>query len=116
MSKEPRITSVGKVLTAGVDNVVYTCPANIAAKILLIFVANHGGVSKTFTIEWNDVSAGASYYLVGGIQLAAADYFKMDGSYLVLNPGDTLIFAPESGSSMDATVTIEEYFDPTNKA
>jgi hypothetical protein len=111
VSKEPKIRSVGKVLTAGVDNTVYTCPDNFIAKIVLIFVSNHGGVSKTFTIEWNDVSAGASYYLVGGIQLAAADYFKMDGSYLVLNPGDTLIITPEAGSSMDATVTVEEYYE-----
>jgi hypothetical protein len=43
--------------------------------------------------------------------LSAYGYIKLDGSYLVLNPGDTLIVTPEAGSSMDTTVTVEEYYE-----
>jgi hypothetical protein len=111
MSKEPKIRSVGKVLTAGVANTVYTCPDNYIAKMTLLFVSNHGGNNKTVSIQWNDSSASQSYYIVGGYVLSAYGYIKLDGSYLVLNPGDTLIITPEAGASADATVTVEEYYE-----
>jgi hypothetical protein len=37
-------------------------------------------------------------------------------SYLVLNAGDKMRITPEAGSSMSATVTVEEYFDPANRS
>jgi hypothetical protein len=113
MNKEPKIRSLGKVLTAGVANTVYTCPPNYIAKMVLLFVSNHGGNNKTVSIQWNDVSAGQSYYIVGGYVLSATGYLKLDGSYLVLNPGDTVIVTPEAGASTDVTITVEEYFEPT---
>lgn len=99
------------MLTAGVANTVYTCPPNYIAKMQLLFVSNHGGNNKLVTIRWNDVSAGQSYYIVGGYVLSATGYLKLDGSYLVLNPGDTVIITPEAGSSMDTTITIEEHYE-----
>jgi hypothetical protein len=111
MSKEPKIRSVGKVLTAGVANTVYTCPDNYIAKMTLLFVSNHGGNNKIVSIQWSDASASQTYYIIGGVTLAATGYIKLDGSYLVLNPGDTLIVTPEAGSSMDTTVTVEEYYE-----
>jgi hypothetical protein len=111
MSKEPKIRSVGKVCTAGVANTIYTCPDNYVAKMVLLFVSNHGGNNKLVTLQWSDASASQTYYIIGGATLAATGYIKLDGSYLVLNPGDTLIVTPEAGSSMDATVTVEEYYE-----
>lgn len=111
MNKEPKIRSVGKSLTAGVANTVYTCPANYIAKMTLLFVSNHGGNNKTVTIQWHDSSANENYYIVGGYVLSAYGYLKLDGSYLVLNPGDTVIVTPEAGANTDATVTVEEHYE-----
>lgn len=111
MNKEPKIRSIGTVMTSGVANVVYTCPPNYIAKMTLLFVANHGGNNKLVTIEWNDVSANESYFLIGGAVLASTGFIKLDGSYLVLNPGDTVIVTPEATSSMNATVTVEEHYE-----
>ena len=111
MSKEPKIRSIGKVLTAGVANTVYTCPDNYIAKMTLLFVSNHAGNNKTVQVQWNDVSAGGTYHIVGGYSLASNAYLKLDGSYLVLNPGDTVLVTPEAGSTMDATITVEEYYE-----
>jgi hypothetical protein len=111
MSKEPKIRSIGKVLTAGVANTIYTCPDNYVAKMVLLFVSNHAGNNKTVQVQWNDVSAGGTYHIVGGYTLASNAYLKLDGSYLVLNPGDTILVTPEAGSTMDATVTVEEYYE-----
>jgi len=110
--KEPKIRSIGTVLTAGVANTVYTCPPNHIAKMTLLFVSNHGGNNKTVTIQWHDASASQSYYIVGGYVLAATGFLKLDGSYLVLNAGDTMVVTPEAGATTDATITVEEYFEP----
>ena len=111
MNKEPKIRSVGKQLTAGAANTIYTCPDNFIAKMVLLFVTNHGGGNKTVTIKWNDVSAADNYYIVGGYVVSAYSFLKLDGSYLVLYPGDTLVITPEAASTMDAVVTVEEYYE-----
>ena len=110
--KEPKIRSIGTVLTAGTANTVYTCPPNHIAKMTLLFVSNHGGNNKTVTIQWHDASASQSYYIVGGYVLSATGFLKLDGSYLVLNAGDTMVVTPEAGATTDATITVEEYFEP----
>ena len=111
MSKEPKIRSVGLNLTAGAANTVYTCPPNFIAKMVLLFAANHGSGNKTVSIQWHDDSAGANYYIVGGYVISAYGFLKLDGSYLVLNPGDTLVITPEAASTIDAVVTVEEYYE-----
>jgi hypothetical protein len=112
-AKLARLRSVGKVLTTAVANTVYTCPPNYIAKMVLLIVSNHGANNKTIQVEWNDVSASGTYHIVGGYNLTAYNFLKFDTSYLVLNAGDSLILTPEAGSTMDATVTVEEYFEPT---
>lgn len=111
MSKEPKVRSVGKNLTANVANTIYTCPDHYVAKMVLLFVSNHGGNNKLVSIQWYDASANESYYIIGGYVLSANGYIKLDGSYLVLNPGDYLVVTPELGSTMSTTVTVEEYYE-----
>ena len=111
MNKEPNIRSIGMVLTANVANTVYTCPPKYIAKMTLLFVSNHAGNNKTVQVQWNDVSASGTYHIVGGYTLASNAYLKLDGSYLVLNPGDRVLVTPEAGSTMDATITVEEYYE-----
>lgn len=119
MKGEPKLRSVGTNLTAGAANTIYTCPANHTSKVELLFVTNHsaggGGSTKTVSIQWHDISAGQSYYIVGGYSLTSTAFLKLDGSYIVLNAGDYLVVTPEAGSTMDATVSVEEYFDPMNQ-
>lgn len=106
--------SVGTNLTAGSSNVIYTCPANYTAKMLLLFVANTTSGNKTVSINWHDDSENETYAIVGGYVVSAYSFLKLDGSYLTLNSGDYLTITPEAGSTMDATVTVEEYYDPVN--
>ena len=111
MNKDPKVRSVGRVLTAGSANTIYTCPENFVAKMVLLFIANHAGNNKTVQVQWNDISASGTYHIVGGYTLAANAYLKLDVSYLVLNHGDTVIVTPEACSTMDATITVEEYYE-----
>lgn len=112
--KIPKIRSVGKTLTAGAANTIYTCPANHTAKVDLLFVANTGSGNKTVTIQWHDSRNNATYYIVGGYVVSAYNFLMLSGSYLVLNAGDYMIVTPEAGSTMDSTVSVEEYFDPAS--
>ena len=114
MKGEPKLRSVGTNLTAGAANTVYTCPANHTAKVELLFVANSTSGNKTVSIKWHDESLGTNYFIVGGYTISAYNFLKIDGSYLVLNAGDYLVITPEAASTMDATVSVEEYFDPMN--
>lgn len=110
MNKEPKIRSLGMVLTANTANTVYTCPPNYIAKMVLLNIANHAG-SKSVQVQWNDISASGTYHIVNGHVLSAHDFFRFDTSYLVLNPGDTVIVTPQAGSIMDATITVEEHYE-----
>ncbi len=111
MNKDPKIRSIGKNLTAGTDNTIYTCPDHYIAKMVLLFVSNHGGNNKIVTIRWHDASTSADYYIVGGYVLSANGYLKLDGSYLAWNPGDYLVVNPEAGSTMSTTITVEEHYE-----
>jgi hypothetical protein len=114
-NKAYKTRSIGTNLTAGVANTIYTCPPNHTAKLELLFVTNAGGGNKTVSIKWHDVSLGTEYYIVGGYVVSAYGYLKLDGSYLALSAGDYIVVTPEAGSTMDATVSVEEYYDPLNR-
>jgi hypothetical protein len=111
----PKQRSNGTALPAAVPTVVYTCPANFTAQIVLLVVSNKGSGNKTVTISWTDSHSGSSYSIVAGYTLSGYNFLKFDQSYLVLNAGDTLTITSEAGSTMDATVTVEEYFDPASR-
>lgn len=111
----PKQRSKGTVLPAAVPTVVYTCPANFTAQVVLLVVSNKGSGNKTVTIVWKDNITGTSYSIVAGYTLSGYNFLKFDQSYLVLNAGDSLTVTSEDGSSMDVTVTVEEYFDPASR-
>jgi hypothetical protein len=112
--KAVKTRSIGTNLVAGAANTIYTCPPNHAARVELLFVTNTGGGNKTVTIKWHDTSLNTNYFIVGGYVISSHNFFKYDGSYIALSAGDYLVVTPEAGSTMDATVSVEEYYDPLN--
>lgn len=107
--------SVGKHLTAATDNVIYTCPPNYTAHVVLLFVSNLGNSNKTVSAKWYNSHDNATYSIIGGYVISAYNYLKLDGSYLTLNAGDYISVNPEVASTMDATVTVEEFYDPASQ-
>jgi hypothetical protein len=114
-TRASRFRSVGTNLTAGSANTIYTCPNNFTSKVELLFVCNKTSGNKTVQIDWHDTSTGLNYTIVGGYTVSAYNFLKFDQAYLVLNAGDYLSVTPEAGSTMDATVSVEEYFDPATR-
>lgn len=115
MANLPKLRSVGKNLTAGTSNVLYTCPTNYTAKAVLLLVSNGTSGNKTITLQWHDVTTGQAYAITSGYVLSAYGFLIFDQSYLVLNSGDYITATPEAGSTMSSIFTVEEYFDPSNK-
>ena len=111
----PRLRSIGYNLTAATEAVVYTCPSNFTAKVDLIFVTNNTSGNKTITIKWFDSTTNLDYYIAPGYVVSAYNFLKLSDGYLVMNSGDKLKFTSETGSTMSAVVSVEEYFDPANK-
>jgi len=107
--------SIGKHLTAGVENTIYTCPKGYTAHITLLFVANLGVGNQTVTIQWYNSHVPDTFYILGGYPISGYSYLKLDGSYLTLNTDDSLIIMPQAGSTMDATITVEEHYDPYSR-
>ena len=111
----PKLRSIGKNLTSGTSNILYTCPANHTAKAVLLLVSNGTSGNKTITIQWHDITTGESYSITSGYILSGNGFLVFDQSYLVLNAGDFITATPEAGSTMSSIFTVEEFFDPSNK-
>lgn len=98
--------SVGKNLTAGSANLMYTVPKGYQARWNLLYLHNASGSTKTITVSWFDSSANATINVFDAFSVASKDYFKMDGgAYVVLEEGDTITITPESGSTYYAICT-----------
>ena len=115
MNGSYRSRSKGTRLTAGVANTVYTTPAKHTTKVILLFIANKTAGNKTVTIKWHDAHNNVDYTIVGGYVVSAFNFLKFDQAYLVLNAGDYMTVTPEAGADMDATVSVEEFYDPASQ-
>jgi hypothetical protein len=98
--------SVGKNLTAGSDNLMYTVPDGYQARWNLLYLHNGGGNTKSITVSWYDASTTATIKVFEAYSLASKDYFKFDGgAYVVLEAGDTITITPEAASTFYAICT-----------
>jgi hypothetical protein len=110
----PRLRSFGKSITGLTETVVYTCPDRFTAKVVLVFIANGTNGNTSVGLKWDDASNGASpYNLLTQYTISSYNFLKLSEGYLVLNAGDTLIVKTASESVIDAVVSVEEYYDPT---
>jgi hypothetical protein len=108
----PKLRSIGASIPANTATTTYTCPANYTAKVVLLLVCNLSSGNKTVQVHWYDTSAGGTYHIVSGYTISGYNFLKFDQSYLILNAGDYISITTEAGSTMDSTITVEEYYDP----
>ena len=109
--------SVGKLLTAGVANTLFTVPNGYKAEVSLLFVSNHTGNNKTISAYWQHAhDAAHQIIIVDAYQLAATEFIKFDGSTIVLQSGDSMVLTPEAGSAMSAIATFDLRKEPQTVA
>ena len=118
VTRPSRFKSYG--LHAVLDNTaytVYTCPPNTVAYMSLVFVSNASASASDVSVEWNDDDNGAPIVILGGKNLADAEFIQLSGSFLVLEENDTLKLTTANtagGNNPDVSiiVTVEEVFLP----
>jgi hypothetical protein len=102
-----RELTVGKTLTAGTANTVYTTPKGCKAIATLLLLSNAGGSSKSVTASWYDHSTNTSVTIVGGKSVSAGDYLIFDQGRMVMDEFDELRVTPEAASTFSVIFTVE---------
>ena len=96
---------------------VYTCPPNTVAYMSLVFVSNASSSASDVNVQWDDDDGGTPITIIGGKNLASGEFIQLSGSFLVLEPADTLKLTTSNtagGNNPDTSiiVTVEEVFLP----
>jgi hypothetical protein len=102
-----RELTVGKNLTAGSSNTVYTIPKGCKGIATLLMLSNAGGNSKSVTAVWHDNSENTNVTILGGHSISAGSYAMFDQGRMVMDEFDELRVTPESGSSFSVIFTLE---------
>jgi hypothetical protein len=103
-----RPVSVGTTLTTTTKTTVYTVPTGYYAMWNLAYAVNHSGNNKFVDIIWYDASTDTEYFVVDNYVLSPTQFLKFDGgAYIVLEEGDQVRAAVESGATMNVLNTFE---------
>ena len=102
-----RELTVGKNLTAGSSNTIYTVPKGCKAIATLLMLTNAGGSSKSVTAAWYDSSDTESVTILGGHSIGAGSYLMLDQGRMVMDEYDELRITPEAGSTFSVIFTVE---------
>ena len=100
-----RRISVGKNLTADVENTVYTVPNGYTAGWNLMYLFNNSGSTKSCSVIWRD---GSDIYVYNG-SVANGAYVQINGtgSAVQMEEGDSVVMQSEAGSSFSTICTFE---------
>jgi hypothetical protein len=102
-----RELTVGKSLTAGSSNTVYTVPKGCKAIATLLMLSNSGGSSKSISASWYNFSDTASTNIVGGKSVGSGDYIIFAEGRMVMDEFDELRVTPEAASTFSVIFTVE---------
>lgn len=102
--------TVGKTLTAGAANTLFTVPNGFKAEVTLLFISNATGNNKLVSAYWQHAhDASHQIKIIDNYLLAATEFIKFDGSSLVMQSGDSIVITTEAGSSMSGIATFNLY-------
>ena len=100
--------SIGKNLTAGTANTLFTVPEGYHAEVTLLLLANTRGSSKSISGIWHEGVTSISFQ--GSKSVGAGEVLKFGGppgEYLIITEGDYLSVTPEAGSTFSAIVSFD---------
>lgn len=106
--------SIGKLLTAGEANTLFTVPTGYKAEVSLLFISNHTGNNKSISAYWQHAhDIDHKIRIIDNYLLAATEFIKFDGSTIVMQSGDSMVLTPEADSAMSAIATVKLYKENT---
>lgn len=111
-----RERSVGVHLIPTTLTTVYTVPPGYYALWRLLYATNHTGINKKFSCYWFDASANTTYTIIDQYEITSTQFLKFDSpSCIVLEEGDQIKMQTETGSEMDAVITVELFKASSNQ-
>jgi len=97
--------SIGKNLTAGVSNTLFTVPTGYEARVTMLFVANTAASgSDGYSASWHDGSV-ITFQANKHLQHGEYDQFGGEGAFLVMTEGDYLTVTSDAASSFTTIVS-----------
>jgi hypothetical protein len=82
--------------------------------MILLYLVNVSG-NNTIDIEWNRTDS-THVHLLGAKNMTAGEFIQWSGSYIVLEPGETMTIVATGSPHVDLICTVEEYFLPNRPA
>ena len=104
-----RYKSKGMHVPAAVETVVLEVPLHHEMRVEFIQVVNHTGNNKTVNIMWQ--RDGDHTHLIDDFNVDHGEYVKLlgDGSFIIMDAGDSLRIETEAGSAFDIITTYAMY-------
>jgi hypothetical protein len=99
--------SVGKNLTAGEANTLFTVPIGYSAVVSMLFIANTGNNTKSVSASWHN---GVTIAFQGAKSVNTGEQLQFGGEFgyfLVMTEGDYLTVTPEASSTFTAIVSFD---------
>ena len=99
--------SVGKQLTAGTANTLFTVPAGYKAIVSMLFISNLDANNKTTSAQWHQADTSTNIYIIQQYPMASHTYIQFSNGELVLQSGDSMVITPEAGATQSALATFD---------
>lgn len=100
--------SVGKRLTAGVANTVFTVPAGFKAEVDMLFISNLDANNKTVTIYWQHAhNIDHKIRIIDAYPMAAHTFLQFSNGSIIMQQGDSMVITPQAGAVQDCIITLD---------
>ena len=109
--------SVGKRLTAGVDNTIFTVPAGYKAEVSLLFISNLDANNKTVSAYWqhaHDITH--KIRIIDLYPMSSHSFIQFSDGAVVMQQGDSMVVTPEAGATQDCIITFDLRKEPQTVA
>ena len=109
--------SVGKQLTAGVANTIFTVPQGCKAEVDMLFISNLDANNKTTTAYWQHAhDINHKIKIIDVYPMAAHEYLQFSNGSIVMQQGDSFVIQPEAGATQSCIITFELKKEPQTVA
>ena len=99
--------SIGKNLTAGTANTLFTVPTGYRAIVTMLFIANAGGSTAGVSAAWVN---GTTITFQGNKSVGSGDNLQFGGPFghfLAMGEGDSITVTPDAGSTFTVIASFE---------
>jgi|TARA_R110000751_G_scaffold23166_1_gene64452 hypothetical protein len=103
--------TIAATATGDDATVVYTCPANHAATVELLHIANNNDSSKKVYVQLYQVDDTAYHYILKNYALAA-NSAKNVLNNLHLQAGDKIVMYGQTTNTIESIVSVRQFFNP----